>query len=129
VPKLVYSSETVGCGATIQLDSNDICMISVAQAGVLVRHYRPGVWNRLVGSLFGAKLFNETNVYQAAKTAMALSEQFPNPPQNLMFKNVVLSAFANAVWHCSSSAEVAILLNEVAAQTIKDTGYGPLPKN
>ena len=43
MPKLVYSSEKLGCGATIELDSGDTCMISVAQSGVLVRSYKKGL--------------------------------------------------------------------------------------
>ena len=36
----IYSSETVGCVATVELESEDICIISVAQSGVLIRSYR-----------------------------------------------------------------------------------------
>jgi hypothetical protein len=107
--KLVYSSERAGCGATIQLDSGDICIVSVAQAGVRVRTYRPG---RFLGSFFGPILYDEKNVYANAQTAQALSEQFPEQQPNLMFENPVLCVFANAIWHCSTPAEVAKVLNE-----------------
>jgi hypothetical protein len=58
MPRLVYSSEKLGCGATIELDSGEICMISVARLGVLVRFYKTGRWNGLLGSFFGSVLYN-----------------------------------------------------------------------
>jgi hypothetical protein len=42
---------------------------------------------------------------------------FPEGTPSLSFKNPVLSAFANAIWHCSSAAEVSIVLNEPLART------------
>jgi hypothetical protein len=110
MPRLVYSSEKLGCGATIELDSGDVCMISVAQAGVLVRSYKKDFWG-LLGSFWGAKLYNEKSVYRTAKTAAALDAKYPQVA-SLKFQNPVLTAFANAVWNCSSAAEVAIVLNE-----------------
>ena len=114
---LIYSSETLGCGATIQLASGDFCIVSVAQSGVLVRSYSKGFLGRLLGSFFGPILFNEKNVYTCAQTAMTLSEQFPQKHPSLSFKNVVLSSFANAVWHCSSPAEVSVTLNQAKARS------------
>src|ERR1700688_1132188 len=111
MPKLIYSSETLGCGATIELESGDICLVSVAQAGVLVRSYRKGFFGRIVGTFFGPILYNEKNVYLAAKTAMALSTLFPKQHPSLVFKNPVLGAFANAIWNCFSPGQVAIVLN------------------
>ncbi len=90
-------------------------MISVAQAGVLVRSYRKGLVGAVFGSFFGPTLYNEKNVYLAAKTAAALSSLFPEQVPLLKFKNPVLAAFSNAVWHCSSAGEVAIVLNEANA--------------
>jgi hypothetical protein len=122
MPKLIRSSETVGCGATIELESEDICMISIAQSGVLVRSYRKGLFGALFGSFFGPVLYNEKNVYKAAQTAMALRSLFPNQNPTLIFLNSILSAFANAVWHCSSAAEVSIVLNEAIAKASPLTG-------
>jgi hypothetical protein len=45
----------------------------------------------------------------AAKTAASLDTMFPEKTPALKFRNPVLSAFANAVWHCSSTAEVSIV--------------------
>jgi hypothetical protein len=116
MPRLVYSNEKFGCGATIELDSGDVCMISVAQAGVLVRSYRRGFFAAVFGSVFGPTLYNEKNVYLAAKTAASLDTIFPEKIPALIFRNPVLSAFANAVWHCSSAAEVSIVCNEAATK-------------
>jgi hypothetical protein len=116
MPRLTYSSEKVGCGATIELDNGDTCMISVAQAGVLVRSYKKGFWSGVLGSFFGSILYNEKNVYRAAKTAAALDSKYEQVTI-LKFKNPVLTAFASAVWNCSSSAEVAVVLNEADQST------------
>jgi hypothetical protein len=124
MPTLKYSSETVGCGATIELESGDICLISVAQAGVLVRSYQKGLFGALFGSFFGPTLYNEKNVYLATKTAMALAKLFPEQNSSLTFKSPVLSAFANAVWNCSSAGQVAIVLNEAMARA---EGTSPQP--
>ena len=35
--KLLRSSETAGCGATIELDNGEVVYVSIAQTGVLVR--------------------------------------------------------------------------------------------
>src|SRR5882757_829319 len=103
MPRLVYSNERFGCGATIELDSEDVC----AQAGVLVRSSRKGFFTAVFGSILGATLYNE-NVYLAGKTAASLDTIFPDKIPALKFRNPVLSAFANAIWHCSSAAEVSI---------------------
>ena len=121
MPKLSYSSETVGCGATIELDSTEICIVSIARSGVLVQSHKKGIF---LGGLRGAKLYSETDIYKATKTALALAAMYPEP--SLAFKNPVLSAFANAIWHCSSAAQVCIVLNEAMAnapQTQEDAEY------
>lgn len=94
-----------GLGATIQLDNGEPCLISIAQTGMLVKKSRFG--------FMGPVLYNEKNIYQAAATAKALSERFPDSLLPPGFTDPVLSAFANAVLHCASCAEVAVTLNEV----------------
>jgi hypothetical protein len=116
MPKLVYSSEKWGRGATIQLDNDDICLISIARTGVLVRTYRPGLINGLIGSVWGAILFNEKNLYKAAKTAIVLAGQIGARNPALKFEDPTLSVFAHIVWSCSSAGEVAVRLNEANAQ-------------
>jgi hypothetical protein len=111
MPRLVFSSEKAGCGATIELDNGDTCLSSVAQSGVLVRSYKKGFLSSVLGSFFGPILYREQNVYRAARTAAALDSK--NPQVTILkFQNPVLTAFANTVWHCSSAAEVATTLNE-----------------
>jgi hypothetical protein len=104
MPKILHFSERVGCGLTMRLNSREPCLISVAQAGVLVRKSRFG--------FFGAILYNEKNVYLAAKTGMALDQQFPTYLLPVQIVNPVLRAFANAAWHCPTAARVALVLNE-----------------
>jgi hypothetical protein len=115
MPKPIFSNEKFGCGATIKLDNGDNCMISVAQSGVLVRTYGSGFWDKILGSFLGAVLYREKNVYRAAKTAAALHSSIPQA-KSLQFNNPVLTAFAQAVWHCSSAAEVAVKLNEAMSK-------------
>jgi hypothetical protein len=95
------------------LDSKEIFLISVARTGVLVKGYR-GRFGRLWISFFGSILCREKNIYEVAKTAAALDSLFPKRALPVAFQNPVLTAFANAVWHCSSAAEIASTLNEAA---------------
>jgi hypothetical protein len=85
MPRLVFSSEKAGCGATIELDNGETCLISVAQSGVLVRSYKKGILSGVLGSFFGPILYSEKNVYRAAKTAAALDKftfvHYPSPCQ------------------------------------------------
>ena len=60
----------MGCGVTMQLDSGETCIVSVAQTGVLVK--KPAF------IFFGATLYNERDVYRAAQSAMTLRELFPD---------------------------------------------------
>jgi hypothetical protein len=86
MPRLLFSSEKAGCGATIELDSGEMCLISVAQSGVWVRSYRKGRMGGLLGSFFGPILYNEKNVYRAEKTAAALHSKAPQIT-SLKFQN------------------------------------------
>lgn len=108
--KLLYSSEKIGCGATMELDSGEICLVSVAKAGVLVRSSK-GLFSRTMVGIFGAILYNETNVYKAVQTSIALDTLFVERPNHLTFQSPVLNAFANAIWHCPTAANVAVTLN------------------
>jgi hypothetical protein len=109
MPMLIYSSEKFGSGATIELDNNEICIVSCARVGVRVRTHKKGA---LLGAFLGAILYHEKDIYKAAKTAQTLDALYPDYPDDLAFNNPVLKAFANAVWHCSSAAEVCAVLNE-----------------
>lgn len=120
MPTLLRSSETNGCGATIKLANGEVVYVSIAQVGVLVRRMdmSGGFFKTLVSNFFGAKLYNESNTYKNAQTALALRSAFPNQAPELNFENAVLAAFANAVWNCGSAAEVCTVLNEAAPTTI-----------
>ena len=114
LPKLLYSSETVGCGAALELDSKEICLISVArQAGVRVRGSQ-GQFGRLWTRFFGAILYEERNAYKIAQAVAALNSLFSEQVLPFTFRNPALAAFTNAVWHCSSTAEVIWKLDEAA---------------
>jgi hypothetical protein len=41
---------------------------------------------------------------------------YPEQASPLSFKNPVLAAFSNAIWHCSSAVEVCTVLNEAVAK-------------
>ena len=75
MPKLLRSSETVGCGATIELDNREVVYVSIAQVGVLVRKsdMSGGLIKTLLSNFFGPKLYNEGSVYKNAQTARVLS--------------------------------------------------------
>ncbi len=55
MPKLLRSSETVGCGATIELDNREVVYVSIAQTGVLVRKWdkNGGLIKSLLSNFFG----------------------------------------------------------------------------
>src|SRR5258708_38225658 len=81
MPKLLRSSETAGCGATIELDNGEVVYVSIAQTGVLVRRWdvNGGLIKSLFSNFFGPKLYNEIGVYKNAQTARALSLMYPEP--------------------------------------------------
>ena len=112
MPKLVYSNERFGSGATIELKSGEKCMISTAQAGVLIRSYQKGFFGSLFGVIFRSDALQRKKVCRAAKTAASLAAAYPDQTRAFKFRNPVLQAFANAVWHCSSASEVAYVCNE-----------------
>jgi len=118
MPKLLRSSETAGCGATIELNSKEVVYVSIAQIGVLVLLWdmRGGFFKRIASNFFGPQLYKEKDVYKNARTAHALSLMFPDQGPSLTFKNPVLAAFSNAIWHCSTAAQVCTVLNEAAAK-------------
>src|SRR5579872_874 len=102
------SNRRPGRGATIRLDSGEPCTLSLARIGVRVKKSRFG-W-------LGPILYHEKNLYKAASTARALSALFPHSLLPSGFTDPVLSAFANAILHCSNCAQVAIILNEAATR-------------
>ena len=61
MPKLLRSSETIGCGATIELDNGEVVYVSIAQTGVLVRKWdrNGGIIKSILSNFFGPKLYDE----------------------------------------------------------------------
>jgi hypothetical protein len=118
MPRLVYSSEKHGQGATIELDSKEVVVCSIAQTGVLVFLYdNSGLVRSIISNFWGARLYKQSDVYKNAQTAQALNLLYPDIAEPLRhFKNPVLTVFANAIWHCGSAAEVCSVLNEAAAK-------------
>ena len=116
MPKLLRSSETAGCGATIRLDSGEVVYVSIAQTSVLVRHWdmSGGLVKTFLSNFFGPKLYKDGSIYRNGQTARALSMKFPEQTPELRFNNPVLAAFSNAIWHCASAAQVCVVLNEAA---------------
>lgn len=108
MPKVLFFSDPSngrpGLGATIRLDSGEPCLMSIAPGWVRVKKSRTG--------LFGPTLYNERNVDKTGKTAKALTFLYPNSLLPPGFTDPVLCAFANAILHCSTCGEVAIVLNE-----------------
>jgi hypothetical protein len=93
-----------GRWANIRMDNGDPCWVSIAQTGILVKKSKFG--------LLGAKLYEEKNIYKAAKTAQALSEYYPDDLTPDEMWNPVLKSIVNAILHCSNLAEVTRVLNE-----------------
>lgn len=92
------------CFANIRMNNGDPCFISVAQTGVIVKKSKLG--------LFGAKLYDERNIYVCANTAKALAYLFNKNLTPGEITNPVLRSFANAALHCSTLCELTRVLNE-----------------
>lgn len=120
MPKLVFSTETMGCGATIRVDSGEEIVVSIAKAGVRVRSTKG-----FLGSFFGATLYEEKNVYKNVQTSLSLRLSYPNQVPELEFRNPNLKAFASAIWHCKTAAEVSVILNEAASKvpSVREAAY------
>lgn len=78
-----------------------------------------------LASFFGATLYEENNVYKNAQTALSLRLSYPNQVPELEFGNPNLKAFANAIWHCKTAAEVCVVFNEAASKvpSARDAAY------
>jgi hypothetical protein len=112
VTELLYANERLGSGATLRLDSGEVCLLSVARSGVIVRTYR-GRFGRMMVSFFGSTLYEERNASKAAAVGWMLFERYPKAIP-LTLRNPVFSAFLNAIWHCPDAVQVGIALNEAS---------------
>ena len=77
--------------------------MSISPGWVRVKKSRTG--------LFGPTLYNVRDIHKTYETAKALALLFPNSLLPPGFTDPVLSAFANAILHCATCGEVAIILN------------------
>jgi hypothetical protein len=122
MPGLLRSSETtLAIGSTIELDSGEVISTSIARSVrlTLAWHKQDGFLKRLL-AFQGQKLYYEDNLYKNAGTAMTLRVTYPEQAPELGFKNPVLAAFSNAVWHCATAAQVCIAITEAAAKSSAD---------
>jgi hypothetical protein len=124
MPRLIGSSETaLAIGSTIELDSGEVISTSIARSVLvsLAWHKQDGLMKRLFGGgFFGQKLYYEDHAYKNAGTALTLRVMYAEQAAELNFKNPVLAAFSNAVWHCATAAQVCTVLNEAASQQASD---------
>lgn len=93
-----------GRWANIRMDNGDPCWVGIAQTGILVKKSKMGI--------FGAKLFEEKDIYKAAKTAQILSKKNQDNLTPEEMWNPVLKSIVNTILHCSNLAEVTRVLNE-----------------
>ena len=70
MPRLVYSNEKHGQGATIELDLKEVVVCSIAQRGVLVFLYNnKSLIGSILSNFWGARLYKQSDVYKNARTA------------------------------------------------------------
>ena len=98
-----------GRWANLRMDNGDPCWVGIAQAGVLVKKSKIG--------LFGAKLYEEKNTCKAASTALVLNNLYPRDLTPAEILNPVLKSIVNAILHCNNLDEVTKTLNEPDAET------------
>lgn len=95
-----------GHWAIIRMDDGDPCWITISQTGLSVR--------KSTSNLLGSNLYEEKNIYVAAKTAETLSLLYTDDLTPAEMRTPVLKSFTNAVLHCHSLTEAVALLNEVS---------------
>lgn len=112
MPKVIFFSDPSngrpGLGATIQLDSGEPCVMSIAPGWVRVKKSRTG--------LFGRTLYNVRDVHKTTETARALTYLYPDSRLPPGFTDRTLCAFANAILHCDTCNAVATVLNEAVTR-------------
>jgi len=120
MPKVLFFSDPSngrpGLGATIQLDSGEHCLMSIAPGWVRVKKSRAG--------FFGSTLYNVRNLRETTQTANALIFLFPDSLLPSGFTEPMLCAFANAILHCSTCDEVAAVLKEAVARAEQKAALG-----
>jgi hypothetical protein len=90
------------------MDNGDPVFICVAQTGVVVK--------KSISGFLGPKLYKSQTADEAAMTARALAQLFPQRVTPPWITNPVLRSFINAALHCSSAAEVFDVFNTAVAR-------------
>lgn len=85
--------------------------MSISPGWVRVKKSRTG--------LFGQTLYNVRDAHKTAATARALTYLYPNSQLPAGFTDPMLCAFANAILHCATCSEVAVVLNEAVSRADK----------
>jgi len=93
-----------GRWANIRMDNGDPCWVSIAQTGILEKKSKVG--------FLGAILYEEKDIYKAAKNAQALSDKYLNNLTPEEMWNPVFKSIVNAILHCNNLPEVTLVLNE-----------------
>ena len=98
-----FTDDGRGCFANVRMDNDDLCWISIASSGVIVKKSKLG--------LIGEKLYS---CQQPGKLVVILMKNYPDiltPPE---MTDPVLQQITNAVLHCSTLDEVKKVLNQVS---------------
>ena len=103
-----YLDDRLRCFANVRMDNGDPVFISVARTSVLVKKSKAG--------LFGPKLFRAKSRHKVLMTASALDSIFPDRLTPAVITDPVLSSFTNAALHCSTTVELANVLNTAVAR-------------
>ena len=106
VPKLLYyadpSNGQPGFGATIKMESREICSVSFAHNGILVKKTRFGI--------FGPILYQVEDFDDMVEMVEKLNEFFPEYKLPVDFEHPIVRAFANAIWQSQSCSQFSRLL-------------------
>lgn len=115
--ELLYYSEKHGCGATVRLKNNDLCIISIASNSVRITkpHYK-------ILMSYGVTLYEEKNIYKSSRCAIALAYIYKSKLFKQDIKSPILKSFLNAAMHCHSASEVAMVINSAIENAEKLLG-------
>lgn len=110
---LVRYADTRGqCWSRVNLASGEPIWISVAESSIVVKRSRLGI--------MGAKLYLESNVDKAARTAQTLDAEVAEYNTPTEMTNPVLRVFTQAALEAESAAELSIRLNR-ASRSVSDS--------
>jgi hypothetical protein len=114
--RLLYSSETRGCGATIELDSAEGVLVSIDKSEALVRQVntRGGLFKSITSTWSGRAFYREKNLYRNIKVSEFLERHCSQSAISHTFMNPVLSVFANAIWSGESAHSLSKLFTQVS---------------